>query len=1032
MRGRKLGLLLAASLLLGTMTGLSAKTEAYAAETVTQTVTVEVPEEPLVSANLNQEPEGELNPELFTVGSKAVVVGDSAYLLAVYDGAVWPAFRAYCNGDYYGYYTSTYTGEVLIPIPAFEGSKSVKVAYVSGSDFVAYKDVTVTAVTYEEMLANTHYTYPVNGSRLSVNYYVPGVTEQDIQTVGIYDGDTVFGVLETSWSTNSNIGIACSEWEEFRDRTGTVYLPEQAQYVSGYMNMARKLTDGKTYTLKAVLTNGTSVTLGIVEAGNKPFISYAGGTSSYASNKPVISVSHAGATANQLVVELLAQDGKVLATSAGGQAAAAYTESSVYELATELSRDELRGSIIKVSDRNGNELYRKSTYYFTPGIAGVYYSYPEQAAILITSGLPDGTVINASVDGAYTASGEVSDNRVTLRFLLGGQQVGLPSGSVSIACTYTRPAEETETTSNGYVYVYGDSSSYMYANPAYVKSGTTSQEFRITLYKDGIIENLSGDFTAQLKSADGVVTGVFGPLTVEEQTWSYSDGTKRDVYVLTGTWTGDALAANTEYSLEVTRAGQSVGIYYIDAYDAGKILASLYAGTERGGAVPYHYVEIYAPAGIAENYDFNKFQISVTDALGNSVNVGLKKLEDRSYTNAIYYQLTNIPEDLVSVNMKVTYEGQPVYSYYDSERLSTATLSLLSTGFFTTYGYTSSKYPGYQVESMYADQSGTVQIREAGTMALLKSFNIGAGETYLTEEMLSGLNYNNMAVSYLISYISDNGLYQSANSGYLGVRANAGGSSSTPTPPQVDEETIAQVHDFVARMYTVALGRDYEIEGLNDWSTQLLTHKADGAGIARGFFLSTEFVAKDLSNEDFVDTLYRTLFGREADEGGRQNWLDALASGQSREFVLAGFVNSQEFDDLCESYGIARGILGEDGNAVNPGIRQFVERMYTKALNRNGEKAGIDDWVNRLVTGQETPEVVARNFFLSQELTNQQLSNQEYVLRLYRAFFDREPENGENQGWIGALDSGELNREQIIGGFSGSEEFRILLVSYGL
>ena len=237
---------------------------------------------------------------------------------------------------------------------------------------------------------------------------------------------------------------------------------------------------------------------------------------------------------------------------------------------------------------------------------------------------------------------------------------------------------------------------------------------------------------------------------------------------------------------------------------------------------------------------------------------------------------------------------------------------------------------------------------------------------------------------------------------------------------------------FVARMYNVALGRDYDIAGLNDWTTQLLTHEADGAGIAHGFFLSEEFIKKGLSNESFVDTLYRTFFDREADAGGRDTWLGVLGAGGTREFVLAGFVNSQEFDNLCARYGIARGILKEDGTAVSFGIRQFVGRMYTKALNRDGEKEGIEDWVNRLVTGTESPETTAKNFFLSEELTNQQLPNEEYVLRLYRAFMDREPSIGEVQDWVGRLESREWNREQVLEGFSRSEEFQKIVEKYGI
>ena len=53
-----------------------------------------------------------------------------------------------------------------------------------------------------------------------------------------------------------------------------------------------------------------------------------------------------------------------------------------------------------------------------------------------------------------------------------------------------------------------------------------------------------------------------------------------------------------------------------------------------------------------------------------------------------------------------------------------------------------------------------------------------------------------------------------------------------------------------------------------------------------------------------METAYQALFGRAADEGGKQGWLTALLEGQSREDVLNGFIGSAEFATLAASYGI--------------------------------------------------------------------------------------------------------------------------------
>ena len=109
---------------------------------------------------------------------------------------------------------------------------------------------------------------------------------------------------------------------------------------------------------------------------------------------------------------------------------------------------------------------------------------------------------------------------------------------------------------------------------------------------------------------------------------------------------------------------------------------------------------------------------------------------------------------------------------------------------------------------------------------------------------------------------------------------------------------------FVSRMYTKALDRAYDVSGLNDWTGDYLAGKATADKIAYGFILSDEFVNRNLSDEAYVDTLYRTFFDREPDEGGKAGWLDAMANGASRQDVLDGFLGAEEFANLKASFGV--------------------------------------------------------------------------------------------------------------------------------
>ena len=256
--------------------------------------------------------------------------------------------------------------------------------------------------------------------------------------------------------------------------------------------------------------------------------------------------------------------------------------------------------------------------------------------------------------------------------------------------------------------------------------------------------------------------------------------------------------------------------------------------------------------------------------------------------------------------------------------------------------------------------------------------------------------------------------------------------SPAPSPsPAPDRPESDPVRNFVSRMYTVALGRAAEEAGLNDWTSRLLNHEVDGAGIADGFIMSDEFKNKNVPDRDYVDILYRTFFDREADEGGRTTWMEALAAGSARAYVLAGFVNSVEFDNLCAEYGIARGEMRENGEPINPGIRRFVERCYLKVLGREGEKAGVDDWIGWIVRGEQTPESAAKLFFFSDEYLNKHTSDEKFVETLYQTFMDRASDPVGKADWMGHL-AGGMSREEVLEGFSRSVEFAAIMESFGL
>ena len=113
---------------------------------------------------------------------------------------------------------------------------------------------------------------------------------------------------------------------------------------------------------------------------------------------------------------------------------------------------------------------------------------------------------------------------------------------------------------------------------------------------------------------------------------------------------------------------------------------------------------------------------------------------------------------------------------------------------------------------------------------------------------------------------------------------------------------------FASRLYEKCLGREAEAEGLNFWALSLTNQENSGYEAAKLFFTSPEFVGLKTDNKEFVKRCYETFMGRPADDNGLKYWVGLLDNGTTREDVLKGFAQSPEFTDICNKYGILRGI----------------------------------------------------------------------------------------------------------------------------
>lgn len=119
--------------------------------------------------------------------------------------------------------------------------------------------------------------------------------------------------------------------------------------------------------------------------------------------------------------------------------------------------------------------------------------------------------------------------------------------------------------------------------------------------------------------------------------------------------------------------------------------------------------------------------------------------------------------------------------------------------------------------------------------------------------------------------------------------------------------SYGKIGAFIDRLYTICLGRAADAAGRTNWVNQLAAQTKTGSEVAYGFLFSAEFTNKKTTNGGYVNTLYRALFGREPDAAGANSWAAKLNKGTSRIEVFNGFARSQEFSNLCNTYGIKRG-----------------------------------------------------------------------------------------------------------------------------
>ena len=127
--------------------------------------------------------------------------------------------------------------------------------------------------------------------------------------------------------------------------------------------------------------------------------------------------------------------------------------------------------------------------------------------------------------------------------------------------------------------------------------------------------------------------------------------------------------------------------------------------------------------------------------------------------------------------------------------------------------------------------------------------------------------------------------------------------TTTPANHNIDREGV---EIFVTNLYKKCLGRQPSTSEVNNWANAICNGGATASDVVWQFFSSQEFKNQKLSKNETITRLYRAVLGREPDSAGYKNWVNAYNNGASLQSIVQGFVNSAEFQNICDKYNMKK------------------------------------------------------------------------------------------------------------------------------
>ena len=240
-----------------------------------------------------------------------------------------------------------------------------------------------------------------------------------------------------------------------------------------------------------------------------------------------------------------------------------------------------------------------------------------------------------------------------------------------------------------------------------------------------------------------------------------------------------------------------------------------------------------------------------------------------------------------------------------------------------------------------------------------------------------------------------------------------------------------KVEAFVTRLYKLCMGRKPDKAGLSYWTDKLISGEMSSAEVVYQFLNGAEYTKKKTSNTTYLKDLYQVLMNRKADDSGLKYWKSVMNKGVSRNYILNQYIKSKEFNDICKSYGLDTGYITlKESRDQNINVTAYVQRIYQKTMERNGDAAGLNYWTNQILTKKATPTAAAEAFIFTPEFQKKKLTNDQYIKVLYQTFMGRNADAAGLKYWKSELKT--KSRKQVLRSFASCAEFQKIMKSFGL